>query len=645
MLFKLSLRNARRQAGSYLVYFITITLAAALIYAFNGLVGSKEIRNLSELMDTLPLIIFLASIVVVAIMGWLVHYTMRFMLTKRSRELGTYILMGIENGQVARLFFLENVLIGAIALVIGSLLGNLIFQGMRAIILNLFQQPFGIRFTFSLKALGLTLLYFMLIYAFALWRSRRRIRKMKIHGLLYYDRQNESGTTKKRKTRHRLFVISIISGIIGTGCMMTGSLELGILGAALVIFFMYGFFINFAAGVPVFFDKHPSRKYWGINLQVFRALTSKMTSMGATMATIAVLITATLISVGTGLLFMHAFQKQAELYTSFDFYIGNQSEERSDYSGYIAYLHDHVPVLSDHQYDIYFTGSSRTMDYLKNNTRKYYNDYDGDTVMKYSDYSKLRKMLGYHRADLPDDGYIIHCAQYLEKAINKFEAPFELSGYELTRAGVYTELFTQQLWNGNGGGFIFVVPDKVITDQERAGQCYGAMTAKPIDKAVFADLEAMRDEKVAGTEFNDLLLSPDEIREENATMYAVIIFPLFYLALILTMAIATILTIQLLSDVNRYRDQFRLLGQLGQAPEDMRKSVKTQFAIYYSMPVIPSLVISVAFLAALGQAYDPGVFNSNLELAGVIAIAIGIFAVIYLLYIVASYISFKKSVF
>ena len=54
-LSKLSLRNARRQARDYLVYFLTVVLAAALLYAFNGLVFSGEIRALSQSMATHPL--------------------------------------------------------------------------------------------------------------------------------------------------------------------------------------------------------------------------------------------------------------------------------------------------------------------------------------------------------------------------------------------------------------------------------------------------------------------------------------------------------------------------------------------------------------------------------------------------------------
>ena len=116
----LSWRNARRQARDYLVYFVTIVIATALMYAFNGLVFSREIAELSAKLSSLPLVIVLASVAVVLILGWLVAYITRFMLTRRSRELGTYLLIGLEHRQVARLFFLENLAVGAVALVLGG---------------------------------------------------------------------------------------------------------------------------------------------------------------------------------------------------------------------------------------------------------------------------------------------------------------------------------------------------------------------------------------------------------------------------------------------------------------------------------------------------------------------------------------------
>ena len=40
-LSKLSLRNAKRQAGDYLIYFVTVVMVCAMLYAFNSLVFSE----------------------------------------------------------------------------------------------------------------------------------------------------------------------------------------------------------------------------------------------------------------------------------------------------------------------------------------------------------------------------------------------------------------------------------------------------------------------------------------------------------------------------------------------------------------------------------------------------------------------------
>ena len=114
-LSRLSLRNARRQAGDYLIYFVTVVMVCAMLYAFNCLVFSTEIHRLSGLLDNMILMIVLASIAVVFVIGWLVSYTTGFMLSRRSRELGTYLLIGLENKEVARLFFLENLSVGGVA--------------------------------------------------------------------------------------------------------------------------------------------------------------------------------------------------------------------------------------------------------------------------------------------------------------------------------------------------------------------------------------------------------------------------------------------------------------------------------------------------------------------------------------------------
>ena len=253
----LSWRNARRQARDYLVYFVTIVIATALMYAFNGLVFSREIAELSAKLSSLPLVIVLASVAVVLILGWLVAYITRFMLTRRSRELGTYLLIGLEHRQVARLFFLENLAVGAVALVLGVVLGNLMFQILRAIMLALFGVEYRLSFAFSLEAVGMTLLYVLLVYLLALGRSRRRIRRMQIHDFMELDRQNENVVIRTSRRRRRVFVLSLLLGRWGRCCCWRGGCCLAWWGRGVSSPFSMASFSALPRGCPRFLKNIP----------------------------------------------------------------------------------------------------------------------------------------------------------------------------------------------------------------------------------------------------------------------------------------------------------------------------------------------------------------------------------------------------
>lgn len=57
---------------------------------------------------------------------------------------------------MARLFFLENLAVGAVALALGLVAGNLLYQVLRALVLALFGVTYHFAFAFSGKTVGLT---------------------------------------------------------------------------------------------------------------------------------------------------------------------------------------------------------------------------------------------------------------------------------------------------------------------------------------------------------------------------------------------------------------------------------------------------------------------------------------------------------
>ena len=119
MLGKLSLRNAKRQAKDYIIYFITVIISVSLMFAFNLIASSNDIKELSSYMEEFSTAIHAISFVIVLIMALVINFTMRFMLEKRSKEFGTYEILGIEKKSISNMFTLENIVIGVIAFIIG----------------------------------------------------------------------------------------------------------------------------------------------------------------------------------------------------------------------------------------------------------------------------------------------------------------------------------------------------------------------------------------------------------------------------------------------------------------------------------------------------------------------------------------------
>ena len=645
-LSELSLRNAKRQARDYLVYFVTVVMAAALLYSFNGLVFSQEIITLSKGISVLPLMIVLASVVVVCVFGWLVAYATRFMLLRRGRELGLYLLIGLENRQLARLFFLENLAVGGCALVLGTALGGLLYQVFRAIVLALFGLPYAFSFGFSLPALGLTVLYFALIYLFALRRSRKYIRRANIHDLIYVDRANEGMVIQTGTVRRWMFSFSIVLGVAGTCLLMAGGAILGVTGAGCVIASLFGFFLSFASGVPAFFDRRPARKYRGQSLLVFRTLTAKLATMGVLMATISMIFTATLISEGAGLVFRGLFAGRAAENACFDLYIGAAGDGPVS-RDYFDFIQDNISVERELRYCVYQAEDSRVMDYVERMGEDYHRYFDRDPVLRYSDYAALRAIAGYPPAELKPGEYLIHCRAYLEKHLTGYTQPISLGGASLIPGGVHAEHLLQNYDTGNGARYILVVPDEAAEGLPVFHHAYAAKTTQPVAESQF---DLLCDINYRLGEQNLLEPSYDEIhtraseKAEEAAQTVLVVFPLFYLALALTMTAATILTIQQLSETERYRRQFQLLQKLGMDRREMAKALGRQFTIYYVLPAVPPVLIGIPFILHLSCAPEPGVMVGMNSPGAIAAISLGIFFLIYAIYILLAYTGLRRNV-
>lgn len=110
------------------------------------------------------------------------------------------------------------------------------------------------------------------------------------------------------------------------------------------------------------------------------------------------------------------------------------------------------------------------------------------------------------------------------------------------------------------------------------------------------------------------------------------------------MTAATILTIQQLSEAERYQQQFFLLRKLGMPRREMAKALRTQFAIYYTLPAVPPVLIGVPFILHLAHMPEPGVMVGASSPGVILAVSLAAFFSIYAVYILLAYTGLKRSV-
>ena len=128
MMFKLAVQNVRRSARDYLVYFFTMAVVTALMFSFNTLLFSRDLLNMFETAGIMEVMIGLATFFILLIIAWLINYMVRFILEKRSREFGIYLLIGFKKKEIAKLYIRENLILGAGAFAAGLVFGILLQQ-------------------------------------------------------------------------------------------------------------------------------------------------------------------------------------------------------------------------------------------------------------------------------------------------------------------------------------------------------------------------------------------------------------------------------------------------------------------------------------------------------------------------------------
>ena len=646
MLSSLSRRNMKRQLREYKIYWFSLVGVVALMYAFNSLIVSRSMQQLFRLFaesgnGDIGVLATLFSAVVVFALGWFVSYMMDFILQHRSKEISTYMILGIEKSDICKLIFKENAFGGLVAIIIGFAVGIFFSKILGSFVSSLFHFRETLVPFLSAQAFALTCIEFFLVYVIALIKTNGKVQKVKLINLLNCSRYNSSVRDRQSKAGFLFLAISLtmftVSFFFFVGKEQTiASITSGTVSA---IMGLMCFFRGFVYIVLELFNKSRRWKYKGNRLVTLRMLLSKSDKMSFSLGIISILFTVAIVCIGMTNAFYLVMEKAVA-----------------------SFLNERIDVNNQYSYNLYTDKSTHLTDIRNHVLTEYWyradktvtvNDYvmaenQYDVFMKYSDYCNLRAMLGLSPISLSEGQYIIHCLPYL-KEIFFTEVKLQIESDTLTCQDILTEAFSQYGGYGNGQDFVIIVPDHYIENMGVIYSIYVVQTDAVIDmyelEDTFSQLRPLSSNVVASGEngYTTKILDRGDyytgkLASTPTSQAIMIIFPLCYLSLVIGIISIVILAVQLLTEVKTIKCQYDLMRTMGTEVVVLKKMLRRHISLYFILPLVPALIVSSCLLKAMSYAlflasYDVPVFDNLTALIALVVLsALLIFTLIFLLY-------------
>lgn len=689
---KLAFGNVRKSISDFGVYFITILLGVAVFYAFNSITDQEAITfigNANKMMELLGMIIDGVSVFIVIILAFLVIYADRFLIRRRKKEFGMYLCLGMRQSDVIRITAFETLIVGAVSLVGGLVLGIAFSQALLYLTASLFavEVP-GFVFEFSAPAAAKTLIVFAAVFLIAALANSRTIMKTKLIDLLHADSKNEVMKLKSLPLSLVLFIASCIiigvsykllvdNGLLEPSPQFAAATVLVCIGTVLFFYSLSGFLLRLVQLVrPVYLH--------GLNMFTLRQLNSKVNTTFLSMSVICITLFLAITSVCGGIGICNTLTAQIDKSTSYsatvrtlfgtynaeDGYVPEDLGTFGDFAASKGYameegLRESADTLGLGDFDALVSGSAQvdfmidphgnvTLGDLDQALGKTVKDYAGSSVSegygKYPVYllslSQVNEALALGGQD-PIELEANTCAIIADSSLladyyrdlAALAPSFRIGNADLTLAQFSDQCLETTPFPSNTGAF--VIPDEAMP--EGAVRAYSLLNVQCHSDEAEAQLETIVDgiqaTDVADTWPVSMTLSRQSVLDQSVGLSTIIAYLAVYIGFVLVMACAAILAIQQLSEASDNARRYGLLRKLG-APESMiKKALLAQIAVYFAFPLALAIAHSVCALVVVTDVV--AVFG-HLDIGQMAVMCAGAFFIVYGAYFLLTYLGAKR---
>ena len=607
MLPKLAIRNTRKNVGDFAVYFLTLMFGVAMVYAFGSIPAQKAMLRVMEQADTtsqaMSGIMTGLSVFVAFILGFLVLYANSFLMKRRGREFGTYLLLGLPKGKVAAILAMETLLVGVLALASGLVLGVFASQGMSLLSVRLFEVNLDeYAFVFSAAAAVKTIVLFGVLFVGVAVLNTVTIGRRSVVTLLSAARRNQEPRVRSRS----LSVLLLVAGAVMVTGALAAALSTGLIASERagtlgweIIILAVGTFVLFAgaAGIlPRMLRANRRRYLRGLNPFVLRQIASKISTTHLTMSivTLAMSIALVVLSAGSGLSSLYSPDDYDGLPfdATFSWYVPGGSGPLIDRLAKAGLdVHKYVDQSAEYSLhgsdiplrDVLGAGAPATS--------------SGSVPLEFIDESDMNALLRLQSRPALRLG-ANDVALIAPNSTDYARGPYR--DRSLRMAGQTVEIrgadpITESMDVGTTYFPTLVVPDALakklaIPTSLRVLNVTYAGDAKAAERAVTKWSRTQN----AGDSGVELMTKRSEIAKDLLAR-ALIAFVAMYIGFVFLVSSAAMLALQQLSEATDNRMRFVVLSKIGADRRTLGRAAIIQVAVYFAVPLAVALAYSVVW--------------------------------------------------
>lgn len=647
MYFKLALRNLKTTIKQYSVYFLTLVFGVILFYTFNSIGDQSVMLKVGEqqaaAFKLVNQVMGIVSIFLAFVLGFLIIYANKYMVKRRSKEFSIYLTLGMPRRKLAWMLFVENLVIGFLSLIIGTLCGLLTSQLLAVLTSYMFKIPFGhFQFVFSTDSCLKTVGLFLLIYLSVFFFNILSVRRLSIIDLMQTNRKSEGRLRLPNYMYVLLFVISILllGGTYGVvwkmqvglvsleliaGCMLAG-----IIGTVLFFFATTNLLLVCVKKVPRLYFKN-------LNPFVFRQISSEMTTSFVSLSVTCIMIFIALCMLAGGMGLNAAMTQGVELATPYEASIQSPVEISQE----MKKNHLTLPQkqVQKAEITVYSDSEVKANLFVKSSQQLLNRFYLFETnqpvpLVKLSQVNQSRKLVQQKPLHLAENQYLIVGTRPDIQSDIKKNVTIHLNGMTLSpktddyhAMGLYDAAFAAD-------PLILIVPDKAV-QQAKPSYYYWNLSFK--DKQSEQQISAQFEKSA----FAGGLLTRKMVIGQAAILGVLASYLGIYIGFIFLMASTVLLAIQQLVKSDQDKQRYRLLAEIGATRRQRLSALRIQMIIFFAFPLGLALIHSI-----FGIHYAVSIASAigGISALPSILIALGIIAIIYVGYFLVTYLNAKRNI-